>query len=298
MGLVVTATDFVKNARIVRGALEYATVPLDYLRTCRRRGDETPFSAVHTYVMFIGIGRSGTTLLGALLDAHPRIVIANQQTTLKYLRPPLFTRAQIFHLLMRNARRAAGAGRRGGGGYRYAVAGQWQGRCESLEVIGDKSKSAQAVTWLTASPRLLYSLARTTRGRIRMIHAIRNPYDTIATRSRRRGLSLERITREYFALCERLQRLIGQIEATEQFNVARIPVHLEAFIAQPAEQLTAICEALGVAAGDDYVRACRDILYGRPHQSRRKVAWRPELIEQIAQRIAGIPFLRRYRFDD
>ena len=99
--------------------------------------------------MFIGIGRSGTTLIGALLDAHPNMAIANQQTTPKYLRPRLFSRSQIFYLLLRNSRNAVRTRRMGG--YSYAVTGQWQGRFDALEVIGDKSKSAQAVTWLTSS---------------------------------------------------------------------------------------------------------------------------------------------------
>jgi hypothetical protein len=38
------------------------------------------FQDIHTYVVFIGIGRNWTTLLGSLLDAHPNMVVANQPT--------------------------------------------------------------------------------------------------------------------------------------------------------------------------------------------------------------------------
>lgn len=117
MSLLNNVTDSVRNARIVRNAIEYSSLIPDYLRT-RSPGaeDRTVFDRVHTYVMFIGIGRSGTTLIGALLDAHPRIIIANQQTTLKYLRPRLFSCSQIFSLLLDNSRHAARTGRMGGGG--------------------------------------------------------------------------------------------------------------------------------------------------------------------------------------
>ena len=298
MSLRADATDFVKNARIVRDAIEYATLLPDYLRTRSLRADDETFAAVHTYVMFIGIGRSGTTLIGSLLDAHPRIVIANQQTTLKYVSPPIFSRAQVFHLLLRNSREAARAGRPGGGGYTYAVEGQWQGRFETLEVIGDKSKSAQAVTWLTSRPDLLADLARVTRTRIRMIHVIRNPYDTIATRSVRRHLSLPKITEEYFALCDRLQRLIGMIEAASASDVQRIPLHLEDFIAQPVAKLAFLCDQLGVGAGDGYLQDCARILYRQPNKSRHKVAWNQRLVDEVAEKLTRVPFLRRYSFDE
>jgi len=291
--------DFVRNARIVRNGIEYSSLIPDYLQSrWPRTGDRPAFDAVHTYVMFIGIGRSGTTLIGALLDAHPHIIIANQQTTLKYLRPRLFSRSQIFCLLLRNSRKAARTGRMGGGGYSYAVTGQWQGRFDTIEVIGDKSRSAQAVTWLTTSPALLEDLALATQARIRMIHVVRNPYDTIATRSMRRRLSLERISSEYFSLCDRLQRLIRRIEEVSEYDVGRIPVYLEDFVQHPDSGLAAVCDGLGVGAETDYLRGCARIVRKEPHKSRYDVAWDPNLVAEVQRNLETIPFLRRYSFDD
>ena len=114
--LIRESWDFVRNARIVRAAMEYSGLIPDYVDSVLRPGDmDASFEAVHTYVMFLGIGRSGTTLLGALLDAHPNVVIANEQNTLKYLYPFSFSRDQIFRLLQRNAVKQAtkGQARRG-----------------------------------------------------------------------------------------------------------------------------------------------------------------------------------------
>jgi hypothetical protein len=86
-------------------------------------------------------------------------------------------------------------------------------RFEKLAVIGDKSKSAQDVTWLTSRPGLLDRMAALTGARIRMMHVIRNPFDIIATRSVRRKLPLEKISSEYFALCDRLVRLIQRLDS-------------------------------------------------------------------------------------
>lgn len=184
------------------------------------------------------------------------------------------------------------------GGYSYAVAGQWQGRFDTLEVIGDKSKSAQAVTWITSRPALLEELVRVTRTRIRMMHVIRNPYDTIATRSMRRGLSLESISRECFALCDRLQILIRRIEAISGYDVERIPVYLEDFIKHPDSELSAICDDLGVVAERDYLEDCARIVRGKPHRSRYDAGWNPGLVTGVQRKLETIPFLHRYAFDD
>jgi hypothetical protein len=294
-----SAVDFLRNPRIVRNAIEYLAVLRSCLLIRRTEADcGNQFENIHTYVMFIGIGRSGTSLTGALLDAHPRIIISRRATTLKYLYPLMFSREQIFSLLLRNSRKAARDGRIGGGGYSYAVPGQWQGKFESLEVIGDKSKSAQDVAWLTSNPALLDKLAQVVKIRIRMIHVIRNPYDTIATRSTRRMLSLEKIAREYFSHCDKLRELISRIESTNSFDVERVPMHFEDFLEDPELHLSRICGSLGVEAGADYLRDCLKIIRRNPHKSRHEVTWNPGLINDIQRQIEKVSFLRRYSFDD
>ena len=291
-------SDFVRNARIVRNTIEYSSVLPDYLQSCQpAKENQALFDAVHTYVMFVGIGRSGTTLIGSLLDAHPQIIIANQQSTLKYLQPRLFTREQIYYLLLRNSQNAALCKRMGGGGYSYAVPNQWQGRFEKLEVIGDKSKSAQAVSWLISSPKLLQNLAQLTQARIRMIHVIRNPYDTIATRSIRRHLSLEKICREYFAISQKLQSLISTIETHSEYDVQRIPVYLEDFIGHPETHLATICNSLGVEVDSSYLLNCAQIVQP-PHKSRNDVSWDKKLKTEIRENLEKFSFLQGYSFDD
>ena len=43
------------------------------------------FVDVQTYCLFIGHGRSGHSILGALLDAHPNIILPDEVDVLKYL---------------------------------------------------------------------------------------------------------------------------------------------------------------------------------------------------------------------
>jgi hypothetical protein len=281
----------------VRWGRDYATVLPDYLASRGPAADRAGlFDDVERFVMFIGVGRSGTTLIGSLLDAHPCVVMANQQGTLKYARPRLLSRDQLFYLLLRNAQDAARAGRVGGGGYGYAVPGQWQGRFRRIRVIGDKSRSGDAVVRLTTFPGLLDDLARTVRVPIRVVHAIRNPFDTIATRSVRRRMPVETIARQYLDIADRLAVLIRRIERRP--GIERIPVRLEDFVTAPRNELDRLCTRLGLIADEAYLDACAGIVRPEPHRSRFEVDWNPGLVGAIQRRIDAFSFFRHYRFDD
>lgn len=67
------------------------------------------FEEVEAYCMFLGYARSGHSLLGSLLDAHPDVVIAHELDALRYLRGA-FGRAQVYSLILQNARRFADGG--------------------------------------------------------------------------------------------------------------------------------------------------------------------------------------------
>jgi hypothetical protein len=53
---------------------------------------------VGSFCLFIGHGRSGGTLAGALLNAHPNAVITNELDALSYIDQGL-TQRQLFHLI-------------------------------------------------------------------------------------------------------------------------------------------------------------------------------------------------------
>ncbi len=93
------------------------------------------FNDVETYCMFIGYPRSGHSILGALLDAHPNIVIAHQLGVLKYILGR-FSRNQIYYLLLKNSELHSKTGRKSSG-YSYEVKNQWQCRFKELKIIGD-----------------------------------------------------------------------------------------------------------------------------------------------------------------
>ena len=58
---------------------------------------EAPFKTVEKYCMFIGYPRSGHSLIGALLDAHPNIIIAHELNDLRYFARGFSKRKSIIY---------------------------------------------------------------------------------------------------------------------------------------------------------------------------------------------------------
>src|SRR5262245_5770585 len=133
---------------------------------------------LHAFCLFIGYPKSGHSLVGALLDAHPEMVIAKATNPLALVAVDGMPRREAFDLLLENSRQEALRGRKQNK-YRYAVEGQWQGRVRTLRVLGDKF-SDRTTKRIAKSPEALAVFAREVGVPLRLIHVVRNPFDMIA----------------------------------------------------------------------------------------------------------------------
>lgn len=282
---------------VVEKGREAVRLGRTYVASSRRsRSSSSLFDAVETYCSFIGTSRSGTSLIGALLDAHPEAVIASGLGELKYVHAR-FDRLRLFHLLLEDARASAGRGRRAPAQpYGYEVPGMWQGRFERIRVIGDKQ--AEGVTLrLRTRPWLLDRLRTTVGVRVRLLHVVRNPFDNIATMALRAANGgppdLRPAARDYFSLCETVARVK---ETTAEGEI--LEMRYERFIEDPAAMLAELAQRLGLDPSAEYLERCADVVWKSPHQSRYDVQWSPELRREVARRSAELPFLRGYWFED
>jgi hypothetical protein len=244
---------------------------------------------VSAFCMFIGHGRSGSTLCGSLLTAHPEIVIGHEADALAFVQRGM-TRDQLYAVLIRRDRRFADRGNRSQE-YNYNVPDQWQGRFQQIRVIGDK-ESAATTRRLRQAPQLLSRLREQVRVPIRIVHPIRNPFDNITTIARRSGASLEQSAERYFTLTQANATLIDTVKDAEILTVRH-----EDLISEPKQQLKTLVEWLGLSADEAYLAACAGIVYKSPSRSRKKAPWTPDLIRSVQSRVEQYPFLRGYTFD-
>lgn len=280
-------------ARKVRDGLGLARA---YARSLRegyvRRG---LFDGVERYCMFIGYPRSGHSLVGSLLDAHPEAIIAHELDALRLVRWG-FGRRQLYALLLENSREFARAGR-DWSGYAYEVPDQWQGRFERLRVIGDKRGGGSTMR-LASDPGLLERLHKVVGEGIRYVHVVRNPYDNVATMYRRAlardpSATLRSSVDNYLLRCEtnaRLKQRLGE--------GGILDVYHESVIDDPKASLRALCGFLDLEAGEDYLEDCASIVFDSPNKSRHAIEWDEGSLSAVRAATARFRFLKGYSYDD
>jgi Sulfotransferase family len=257
-----------------------------------RRG-ASRFASVRTFCFFVGHNKSGTSLLGGLLDAHQRIVLADEADALRYVEAG-FGHDQIFYLLDRASAAEARKGRvtaRRLQPYSYWVPGQWQGRAVSPIVCGD-STSGTSTRRLGTNPGLLDRLGEVVpQVDVRLIQVIRNPFDPISVMMVRGGRSFSDAIDRYFTACETLTALRRRLSPD-----ALLPVRYEDIVADPEGGLASVCRFLGVDTDGGYLAACASIVRRRPDRSRDMVRWTRPWIDTVERRSAAVDFLEGYSY--
>ena len=253
------------------------------------------FKTIENYCIFIGYQRSGSSLIGALLDAHPNAVIAHELNVMQYFAAN-FNKNQIYYLLQQNSQEYAERGRNWSG-YSYQVPNQWQGKFAKIKVIGDK-KAALSAIQLSKNPQLLQQIKNTVTIPIKIIHIMRNPYDNITTmfkksdRKRTNALNFRETIEYYFSLCDDIKQ-IKLVSSDPVFEIKQ-----ESVIDNPQKNLRELCNFLNLEADEAYLQDCASIVFKSPRKTRETIEWKPEDIELVAEKISFYDFLQGYSFED
>lgn len=282
-GRALFESELVRSAQLIK---RRAAGSLDAVR---HRDD---FSGVSTCFLFLGHTKSGGSLLGSMLDAHPSIACSDELDILEHLESG-FSGRQIMALIPRNSRREALKGRvtaRRLEAYTLALPGQWQGRYVNLKAVGD-ARAGKSTRRLAARPDLLAQLSSAVSpATVKLIQVIRHPMDPIGAMVARSGKSVEEAIEDYSEQCRRLTALRARLAPGDL-----IEVHYEDIVEKPELVVTEVCHHLGVEPSVDYLAACRTLVDASPHLDRRRVGWTEEQIDELAKTLAGVDFLSRYQ---
>ncbi len=269
------------------------------------------------FVQFAGFPRSGHSLVGSLLDAHPDALISHELDVMG-----LVSKGVPFRLITRLIAANSSAFDRNGrwwNGYRYAVLGAPRGRPRAPRVIGDK-KGDWALRHFADDPGLLDRLGSTTAMRPRWLLVVRDPLDNIATMSLRRGGAYDRLRigsgdRAAFRQGFEAARLAGEID-TEASDAMiedyrslcdaaaamkdRVPpedwleIVMEDFIRDPRAGLGAILDFLNLDREPEFLDRCASVVHVSPNRSRDAVDWSDAQRDAVRALSRTYPFLRRY----
>lgn len=245
---------------------------------------------VRAFCLFIGYPRSGHSLVGSLLDAHPNSIIANELDVLRFVSAG-FDHDQLFYLLLRNSELYSQKGRTQTG-YQYDVPNQWQGRIDKLLVLGDK-KGGMTTQRLSKNPLLIDKMRTMLGVPIKFIHVVRNPFDNITTMAFRTNSTILRETMHYFELCLKNTLILEIAEPQNVLNIRH-----EDLIAAPEATLARMVSFLDLEADANFFKDCAGILYGSPHKSRDKHQWSPKEKDLVLSQSTKFPFLADYTFEN
>lgn len=237
----------------------------------------------------IGNARSGSTLVGSLLDAHPRMAVANESVASQQLWRDV-DRDRLLSGLVANARDNAATGRPSEG-YSYAVPGLANGRGESFTVIGDKVWNP-ATLLLHGDHALLPRLEALVGAPLFLIHAVRNPFDVITTMSRRSGASLADRTRWFFMHCDAVAAIRDRWPRERYLDVRH-----ERLLEAPEAALATLCGFLGEDAPQDYLTGCARFVFAAPTRTRGTRGWSDAARIEVERRMRGYDFLDGYSFE-
>jgi Sulfotransferase family len=268
-----------------------------YLSSLLAARKNPSFADLESFCFFIGYARSGHTLVGSLLDAHPEAVIAHELDAVNCVRHR-FTRGQLFALLLQ---RDLGFGSTGWtwSGYDYEVPGQYQGRYQRIRVLGDK-RGDHAALEIAERPEVLDQMRRVVKVPIRVVHVTRNPFDNIATASRKNGFrpipGVSNVTRAiawYEKSCEAVAKVRRMLDPGEL-----IDIRYETFIEEPADSLAELCRFVGVEPSAAYLEACAGVVWPNASRTRDSVEWTDEERHGVEHLIERYELLGSYSFDD
>lgn len=256
--------------------------------------DPDAFAEVEACCLFIGHPRSGSTLIGSLLDAHPEIAIATELDALRFVELGT-NRRHLYDAMLKKADDFVHRLDYRWEGYRFEVPNQFQGRTTTLRVIGDK-KAGVTARRLRDQPDLLARLEDLVGDPVKIIQVVRNPFDNITTRWRRGRFEMLKkpltpVIAEYFSFYESAMR--AQAAIGEQHFLT---VHHEDVIADPSKEIAVMCRFLGVEAGPDYLKDCAGLVKPSAHQARFGISWTDEDIAEVERHMEGFPALARYSF--
>ncbi|MBN2485250.1 MAG: sulfotransferase [Bacteroidales bacterium] len=255
------------------------------------------FNNLQQFFVFIGYPRSGHTLVGSLLDAHPEIVCSIEANVLKLCRQG-YSRKALFYYVLKRSRVFAKKLNFTWTGYSYYVEDMCQGRFSTLRCMGDK-KGAGSTIELSKNINIIDELAIKCSLPVKILHVVRNPFDNISTitlRAMQKGsVFSSRLLSEkidyYFWLAQTNQRVI------EKYSNKVLTLYHEDMVKTPEKKLAEIFSFLDVHIDQaSLIKLCAKI-NSEVNKTRHKIEWDKANKEKALAEMQKIDFLSHYSWN-
>lgn len=274
---------------------------------------------VEKFLFFIGWPRSGHSIVAALTDAHPNLLIANAfsaHETIMKNSGERFTKAKLFNSLHdKSVFVATVGGLNDKKGYTLHMDRSCQGSFTELKVIGEKYGGKDAVMYGNSPLRFRKAhkeLLEMLQMPVKVIQVVRNPYDMVSTHVLYSNFRFEwKDNSSLFSEVNKFRDLKALQNGIEYvFGIARniqkmrkalhltvLEVHNTDLIHHTRETLGRICQFLNVPCPEWYLDACDEKVYKKVSRSRVLVEWNPRMRVKVKVLMKRYSFFQRYTFD-
>ena len=283
---------------------------------------------IKTFVFFLGHARSGHSIVGSILDAHPHVILAHEANLFQTLdadlsseKPQYNNKSMILNALWKNSFDSSTSGLRTEEGralrkgYTLAIDGLYQGTfVPPIKVIGDKC-GGHTTMFFRSDPlkweQVFFKLKSVLNIPIKVIHVIRNPYDNIATSViyQSKGLNITEVKqrnssrevndgvmrhciKKYFVIFKTIQKI------KQKYNLSLLEVHGKDLIENPKTTILSMCSFLGLSCSDDYLEICSSKLFKNESKTRYKITWTENFLSAVQDSIMNYKSLKRYHSFD
>ena len=274
-------------------------------------------AGVKTLLFFIGIGRSGHSIIASILDSHPNMVISNELNLFELLNETscVVDRSFIFNKMWeRSYTQATTSLRDPSKGYTLAVDGLYQGLYRShIDVIGDKM-GGSTINFFLANPAQfenhLNKLRTLLNAPIKVLHVIRNPFDNIATKCLHITLKHQyskfaavkkdnlTVTINHRLIDKQIAQYFQFYEASQavkhKYQLDMMELHSKDLINSPRSMISGLCDFLGVQCPDDYLDVVSSKVFTIESKTRYNIKWTNEQIMFVKESIQKFKALQTY----
>lgn len=248
----------------------------------RRLGTQIAKNDLKYLVIFLGNPRSGTTITRSLLDAHSNVLISNELNLVRFYLAGEDWKTILGRILDNSDRFQR---KPKWSGYNYKITAQGE---KNIKIVGDK-KAGRSVKYWQTNNKLYKDIQEWSPIPIKIIHCVRNPYDTIARKVLKNKNTVSHNTNRYFELEK------GASIAKAAFNKDNYhTVYLEDWIKRPKENLIELMNYLDLSCDKHYIENCLSILFNEEKKARSEITWKEEEIKKIAELSQDFSHLHYY----
>jgi hypothetical protein len=249
------------------------------------------------FLSFVCTGQSGHTIIAAIVDTHKHAMISEEKQVIrKFAKKRYATVDEMYEEVIKDSTTRV----QGTGSYRRRIGtidGQWQGKYDgSIKVIGDKCgwDSIGRYKDRGAKSKELLSFESWLGVPVKVIHALRNPYDIISNWTVGKPWPLKNSIKTFEQFAHSSQKVCYDSDFPRE---SILQVRNEDLCRYPSDWIVEICHFLSLTPYPDYVDACASIIFKSPNRRISEVEWDSKSIEKVEKIINEYHFLDGYTID-